>query len=186
MILLISGLLLFAIVHFVPSLAPQLKKAWHDKLGEGGYMGSFSVLLLVAITLIVLGWKSVVPSQIYLPDPALRPIGIALMLLAFVLFVASKPPTSIKRFLRHPQLCSIIVWSTGHLMMNGDNRSIVLFGGMALWAVLSIVFINRREGAWHKPESPGIAADIKVLLIGAVVFAVVAVAHPYIAGMPVF
>lgn len=186
MLLLVAGLLLFSVVHFVPSLAPQLKQTWRSKLGEGGYMGSFSLLLIIAISLMVFGWRSHNPSLVYLPDPSLRPIGIVLMLAAMILFVASKPDTNIKRFIRHPQLSSIVVWSLAHLIMNGDSRSILLFGGMATWSILTMIFINRREGAWIKPEAIGAAADVKLIVIGGVVFALVSYAHPYIAGMPVF
>ncbi|MFK7734041.1 MAG: NnrU family protein [Pseudomonadales bacterium] len=184
--LLISGLLLWSFVHFVPSLMPGLKQSWKGALGEGGYMGSFSVLLLIALVLIVFGWRSSTPTLVYMADPALRSVGIGLMVLALILFVASKPPTSIKRFLRHPQLSSVVVWSIAHLLMNGDSRSVVLFGGLLLWAILQMLFINRREGAWQKPEAPGLISDIKVLVIGAVVFGVVAWLHPYLAGVPVF
>ncbi len=184
--LLISGLLLWSFVHFVPSLMPGIKQAWKNALGEGGYMGSFSLLVLAALAMIVFGWKATTPTLVYVPDPALRPVGVGLMVLAFVLFVASKPPTSIKRVLRHPQLSSVVVWSIAHLLMNGDNRSVILFGGLLVWAILEMLFINRREGAWQKPESPGLLADIKVVVIGVVVYAVVAWLHPYLAGVPVF
>lgn len=184
--LLISGLLMWSLVHFVPSLMPGLKQSWKGALGEGGYMGSFSLLLIVSLVMIVFGWKAITPTLVYVSDPALRPVGIALMVLALVLFVASKPPSSIKRFLRHPQLSGVVVWSIAHLLMNGDSRSVVLFGGMLVWAVLEMIFINRREGAWLKPEAPGLIGDIKVIVIGVVVYGIVAWLHPYLAGVPVF
>lgn len=184
--LLISGLLLWSFVHFVPSLMPGLKQSWKGALGEGGYMGSFSLLIIAALVMIVFGWKAATPTLVYVADPGLRPIGIALMVLAFVLFVAAKPPSSIKRFLRHPQLSSVVVWSCAHLLMNGDSRSVTLFGGMLVWAILEMIFINRRDGAWQKPEAPGLVGDIKVVAIGVVVYGVVAWLHPYLSGVPVF
>ncbi|MEM8498501.1 MAG: NnrU family protein [Pseudomonadota bacterium] len=186
MSLLIAGLLLWSFVHFIPSLLPGLKQSWKGALGEGGYMGSFSLLLLASLTMIVFGWRSSTPTLVYLADPVFRPVGIGLMVVALVLFVASKPPTSIKRFLRHPQLTSVVVWSIAHLLMNGDSRSVLLFGGLLVWAVLQMLFINRREGAWQKPEAPGLVGDLKVIGIGIAVFGVVAWLHPYLAGMPVF
>lgn len=184
--LMISGLLLWSVVHFVPSLMPGLKQKWKSALGEGGYMGSFSLLIIASLVLIVFGWRSSTPTLLYVADPALRPVGIGLMMLAFVLFVASKPPTSIKRFLRHPQLSSVVAWSFAHLLMNGDSRSVLLFGGMLLWAILEMLFINRRDGVWQKPEAPGLASDLKVVGIGIVVYGLVAWLHPYLSGVPVF
>ena len=55
--LMMTGLILWSVVHFVPSLMPGLKASWKSKLGEGGYMGSFSLLLVLALVLIVFGWK---------------------------------------------------------------------------------------------------------------------------------
>ena len=108
-----------------------------------------------------------------------------LVLLGFILFVASGQPTRIKQYLRHPQLTGLILWAAAHLLMNGDSRSLVLFGGLGLWAILEIVFINRRDGEWVKPEVPALAQDIKILVISVVVYVAVAFAHPWLAGVAI-
>ena len=69
MTLLIIGILLFVGVHFVPSLAPDFKAAWLEKMGEGGYKGTFSLLVLASFALIIFGWKSIEPSPIFRPNP---------------------------------------------------------------------------------------------------------------------
>ena len=51
MTLLILGLALYAVVHLVPSLTPGLKASWQRKLGERGYLGTFSLLLLLSSTI---------------------------------------------------------------------------------------------------------------------------------------
>jgi uncharacterized membrane protein len=185
MSLLIAGMCLWAVVHLVPSVAPGLKTAWKEKLGEGGYMGSFALLILAAMVLMVLGWRGTQPSLVYLPDPALRLPSLALMVLAFLLLGATKRPSRIGRIVRHPQLTGVLVWSLAHLLVNGDNRSLVLFGGFATWTVLEIVLISRREGAWVKPEAPGWGAEAIGAAISLVVMAAFVFAHPWIAGMPV-
>jgi len=184
--ILITGLLLFAAVHFIPSKASSLKLALVGKLGSGGYQGVFSLLLILALTLIVYGWRHTTPEYIYALPMAVRTLTSALMLLALILFVASKPPTRIKRFIRHPQLTGVVVWAVAHLLSNGDSRSLVLFGGLGLWAILEIIFINQREGAWVKPDAPPWSREVILLVIAAVVFAGVIWAHPWLAGVPVF
>lgn len=184
--ILIAGLLLFAAVHFIPSKAQGLKAAMVAKLGGGGYQGIFSLLLITALALIVYGWRHTLPQHVYALPLAVRPVTSVLMLIAFILFVASKPPTRIKRFIRHPQLTSVVLWAVAHLLSNGDSRSLVLFGGLGLWAILEMVFINQREGTWVKPEAPALSAEIILLVIGIVVFAAVIWAHPWLAGVPVF
>ena len=37
--LIVLGMLLFAVVHFIPSLAPGIKQGALEKMGEGGYKG---------------------------------------------------------------------------------------------------------------------------------------------------
>ena len=155
MALLIIGICLWAAIHLIPTLAPGLKTTWKSKLGEGGYMGTFALLVVGALTLTVLGWRSVQPAMVYLPAELMRLPALGLMAVAFVLFTASKRETRIRRLIRHPQLTSVLVWSTAHLLTNGDNRSLVLFGGFAAWSVLEMILISRREGIWIKTPAPG-------------------------------
>jgi len=186
MALLILGLLLFAGVHLVPSLAPDLKANCHNKLGEGGYKGGFSLLLLLSFGLIIFGWRSALPELIYLPSPALKPLALVLLVLGFFLFVVSNRPSRVRQWIRHPQLSGLFMWALAHLLLNGDNLSLVLFTAMGLWAIVEIIAINRREGVWVKSEPPALGTEIASLLITAVVIAVVIAVHPYLSGMPVF
>ena len=102
MALLILGLVLFAGVHLIPSMAPGLKKAWRNKLGEGGYKGSFSLLLLLSFAGIIMGWRGAQPELIYLPWAALRLPALALVALAFLLLVISNRPSRLRQWIRHP------------------------------------------------------------------------------------
>jgi hypothetical protein len=70
-----------------------------------------------------------------------------------------------------------------HLLANGDNRSVLLFGGLGLWALLETVVINRRAGEWIKPEAPALAIEFKLLVISAAVFASLVYLHPRFAGV---
>ncbi len=182
--IMLLGLLLWSLVHLIPSLAQPVKKSWIGMLGEVGYKISFAAIILIALILIVYGWRHSVPSHLYTLPGIVRPLAILLILLTFVLFVAAKRTTRIKTVIRHPQLMGLILWSVAHLLVNGDSRSVVLFGWMAVWAILEIVFINRREGKWLKPATPEWSHEFKGLAISLVVFIVVAMAHPYIAGVP--
>jgi uncharacterized membrane protein len=183
--LLISGLLIWSIVHLIPSVTPSVKTKWLSTLGETGYKLSFTALLLLSLALIIFGWRSIEPSFLYqIPAGARHPV-LLLVLIAFVLFGASNYPTRIKNFIRHPQLTGVMVWATAHLLLNGDNRSVLLFGCMGIWALLEIIFISRREGEWVKKPAPGWGREIRGLVISLVVFAVVVAIHPYIAGVPI-
>mgnify|MGYP001817305979 CR=1 FL=1 len=185
MIGLVLGVLLFCGVHLIPSLAPSLRATWHGRLGENGYKGSFSLLLLAALALIVFGWRSAQPTMIYQPLPVLHQAGISLLNLAFLLLVVSTRPSRLRLIFRHPQLTGVLLWGVAHLLLNGDSRSLVLFGGLACWSVVEIIAINRREGAWVKTAPPAWSTELVTLLITAVVIVGIMAIHPWIAGMPV-
>ena len=183
--LLISGICLWAAVHFMPALFPSVKLSLKAKLGEGGYMGLFALAVLAGLGMIIMGWRSAQPSLVYLPPEMLRMLALPLMVVAFLLFVSAKRNTRLKLILPHPQLTSLVVWSVAHLLANGDSRSIVLFGGLGLWAILEIILISRRDGPAAKPELPSWGSEVLGLVIALVVTGVVFAIHPWIAGVPV-
>ncbi len=185
MILLISGLLLWSIVHFIPSIGISLKASFIDRFGERVYAAIFSVLIVLSLVLIVFGWRSTVPNYLYTLPAFVKPLSLILLVIAFFLFGAAKHETRIKRVVRHPQLTSIIVWSSAHLLLNGDSRSALLFGWLGCWAIVEIILINKRDGIWVKPDAPTWKQEIKGSLISIAIFIVVVLLHPYIAGVPV-
>lgn len=183
--LLITGLLVWSLVHFIPSLAAPLKQKLTTQLGENVYKLLFTVLIFSSLALIVFGWRSTVPSYLYQLPEFTRHIAMLLVLISFILIGAANYPTRIKQFIRHPQLTGVVVWAFAHLVINGDSRSVLLFGGMGLWAILEIIFISRREGEWVKQPVPGWAKEIRGLAISLVAFIVVVMLHPYIAGVSI-
>ena len=185
MLLLLIGLLLWSVVHLIPAAAVDVKQGWVCKLGENGYAASFSMIVICSLVLIVLGWRGTTPVPVYDSIELLRPLTGLLMLLAIFLFVASSHPTRVKRLIRHPQMTGVILWSAAHLLQSGDTRSILLFGWLAAWAILEIIFCNRRDGEWVKADSPNVAVEIRYLVIGLVVFTIFLFAHPLVSGVSV-
>ena len=185
MALLLLGLLVFAGVHFIPSLAPGLKAGWLQRLGENGYKGTFSLLLLGGLALIILGWRSIQPGLLYIPSPALHQLALAILVLAFLLFVVSNRKSRLRQIVRHPQLTGVALWGIAHLLLNGEDRSVLLFGALTLWAIGEMIAINRREGEWVKTEVPGWGAEVVTVVITVVVIGVLVAIHPWLSGVPV-
>lgn len=185
MTLLALGLLLFAGLHLIKSLAPAMRSRLQERLGENAYKGIFSLLVLASLALIVFGWRSAIPQFVYAPSPALTMPALLLLALAFLLMVVSTRPSRLRRVVRHPQLSGVALWGIAHLLLNGDSRALLLFGGMTLWAVAEILAINRRDGSWVKPQAPGAAAELLNLLIAAGVVALLVYLHPWFAGVAV-
>ena len=99
--------------------------------------------------------------------------------------VVSTRPSRLRRVVRHPQLSGVALWGIAHLLLNGDSRALLLFGGMTVWAVVEILAINHRDGNWVKPEAPGAATELVNLLIAAGVVALLVYLHPWLAGVAV-
>lgn len=181
--LLIAGVVLWSVMHFLPAGASGLRGSLVGTIGEGPWKGLVALSLILSIALIVMGWRSIAPAPIYMPPAFGSLLMTPLMVLAIILLGAANAKTNLKRFIRHPMLTGVAVWGAAHLMGNGDDRSLVLFGGIGLWAVIMIPFINKRDGAWTAPEKLPMAGDIKLLAISAIVFIVLVFAHPYFAGV---
>lgn len=185
MIWLIGGVVLWGVVHFVPSLARGFRQNLIDRIGEGQYKGIFTLLIVTSLVLIVIGWRGTPEEFIYVLPVWSRNVGLLLMVMSFVLFGAAQYPSAIKRVFRHPMLTAIVVWSISHLLTNGTTRAMVLFGGLGLWAIIEMLLINAREGEYTKPEAPGMKRELRGLVISAVIFVVAMFLHPYFAGVSV-
>lgn len=185
MTMLVSGILLFACVHFIPTLTASLRLGAIRRLGEGGYKGIFSLLLLASLALIIIGWRHTLPTPVYMPPVALHKVALALMASAFLLLVVGSRNSRLRGLIRHPQLTGVALWGISHLLLNGDSRSIVLFGGMTLWALIEIVLISARQGVWVKAEFPSWGAEGLTVLIAAVTIGIIVYIHPWLSGVPV-
>ncbi len=134
----------------------------------------------------ILGWRSATPAYVYTPMAQLHAPGLVIIATAFYLFVISNRPSVLKRFIRHPQLTGVALWGFAHLLINGDSRSVLLFGGLLLWAILEIIMINKRDGEWAKDVAPTWTTDLINVAVTAVVIAVLILIHPWLAGVPVY
>lgn len=185
MLLLVLGVLLWSGTHLFVALATQRRAALIARIGLNPYKGLFSLTLVVALVLIVMGWRSTPVTSLWLPPAGMRHLTMTLMPLAVILFISARMPTDIKQIIRHPQLTGVKLWAVAHLLTNGETRSVVLFGGLLVWAVLEVIFINRRDGARVKPPKVGALRTTIGALIGLLVTGVLVFAHPWFAGLPV-
>ena len=183
MVGLVIGVLLWSVAHLFPSAGASARARLIERAGEGPYMGGFALTIVLSVVLMVVGWRSAVPTHVFTPPAWGMTAAFPLMLVALLLFVASGVPTNLKRVLRHPQLTGVAVWAAAHLLANGDQRSLLLFGGLGVWSILAMLSINRRDGAWEKPEALPWSAELRAIIPAIVAFAVLYFAHPYIAGV---
>ena len=185
--LLIIGVILWSVVHLYPSLFPDRRNQLIERLGSK-YQGIFALTIVFSIVLIVLGWRSTVPNPVYDVPSWGRHLNMFTMFIAILLLGAGSTTgiSRIKQYIRHPMLTGFIIWGIGHLFANGDIRSVILFGGMTIWGIVSLFTISRNEGAWVKPsEISGVKREGILLGITVVLYLVLFMSHRWFAGMPI-
>ena len=172
MTLLILGLLLWSQAHFFKRLAP----ARHAALGDRSKK-IVAVLIVISVVVMIFGYRMADFIPIWSPPAFLTGINNLLMLAAFFLIGMSATKGRLKGWMRHPMLLAVKVWALAHLVVNGDLASIVLFGGMLAWAVVSVILINRAEPVYVRPEPGPASKDILLVVISVLTFVVAAVIH---------
>lgn len=184
--LLIVGVLLWSCLHLYPSVFAERSKAVSERLGKA-YNSVYAFSIAFSVLLIVLGWQHTIPEHVYNNPSWGRPLNMFTMFFAILLLGAgsSKGISRIKQYIRYPMLMAVVVWAIGHLLANGDIRSLILFGGMLVWAIVLMITNSRRDGAWVKPtEIAGIKREGILLAITIVVYLVLFMTHRFFAGMP--
>lgn len=176
MTVLIIGLLIWSFVHFLKRLSPSLRQTLDEKMGVGPARGVISVSLLVSVILMIIGYRSAPFDPVYSPIANIGHLNNLLMIIAVMLMGMGSSKGHMRSWFRHPMLMGVIVWGCAHLLVNGDVASLILFGGMIVWALVQIVLINR-SAAWVRPEAGPIAGDIKLAIITLIVFTVIAAVH---------
>lgn len=183
--LLTTGVVIWSLAHLFPSVLRQSRDRLVNRLGEQLYRGLFSLLIIGSLILVVVGWKSAPLVALYAPPVASGPLTTVLVLVGLVLFFASRVPGNIRRFIRHPQMAGTLCWAVAHLLSNGEFRSVILFGGFAIWAAVEMLTINRRDGKWQRPPPAALKNDLATVVIGSVVFALAFYLHETLFGVSV-
>ena len=185
MLLFILGLIVFFAPHLLTAFGRGAREGLVRRMGEGGYKGAYSLLSAIGLALIIIGWPNADARVLYVTNFAMVHVAMALMLLAFVCLAAAYLPAGkIAAALKHPMLAGVKLWAFAHLLVNGDVRSILLFGAFLAYGVLDRVAVKRRN-APVRAAGP-VRNDLLAILVGASVWAAVLLfLHPHIAGVPV-
>jgi len=215
----------FVFGHFVLSSLP-VRRGIGGIVGDGPFRGLYSLVMAAGLTWTGFAYGAAPFEPIWDPPPELRHLTYLLVLIACFFVVAgvtTKSPTAvggekmvndpaplsgILTITRHPFLVGVSLWAFGHLLVNGDLASIILFGGMLLLCLGGMAHIDYRRrdamGAAWGPVALSTSAfpflailqgraklDLKgiglVRVAGALAaFAALAYGHTWIAGVPLF
>jgi uncharacterized membrane protein len=179
--------LLGLFVFFAPHLATAFARRWREnaikKYGVRRYKGVYSLVSALGFIMLVYGWRFADATLLYAPPSYMRYATQAFMLIALIsLAAAYLPKGKIAGALKHPMLAAVKLWAFGHLLANGEARSVILFGAFLAYAVIDRVAAKKRG-------DPGASAgsarnDVLVVAVGVALWAAIYfVLHPYIAGV---
>jgi uncharacterized membrane protein len=179
MTLLIFGILLYVAGHFFKRVLPGV----HAGLGPAG-KGVSAVTILGGVVLMVIGYRGADFVPVYDAPDWGRHLNNLLMFFAVMLFGLGSSKSPMRSWMRHPMLTGGIVWAVAHLMVNGDLASVLLFGAIGIWAMVEIMVINRADPDYVAFEGGTTAGTVRLVLISAVVYAVIAAVHTWLGYYP--
>jgi uncharacterized membrane protein len=189
MLVMVIGLAVFFAIHLVPANA-QLRNGLVARFGETGYKAVFSIVSLIGLVLIVLGFGKLQlhpgkNPQLWMPPLWGRHLAIALMLPAMIALVAAYVPSRIHTALKHPMLVAIKLWALAHLLANGDLGSLILFGSFLAFAVYDRISVKQRSvlGPLGDKTGPWINDGIVLVLGTGLYVAFLLWAHQLLIGV---
>ncbi|MES2542356.1 MAG: NnrU family protein [Pseudomonadota bacterium] len=178
MTLIVLGLALWWAAHLWKRLAPGSRASMGDK-GKG----LVTVGVLAGVVLMVVGYRGVEHIDLWYPPAFLTHVNNLLMFFAVYLYAASGMKTRITRVIRHPQLTAVKTWAIGHLLVNGDLASVILFGGILAWAVVEVILINKAVPRGPLPEPAPVGKEVGAVVGAVVVLVLIMLVHNWL-GVP--
>jgi uncharacterized membrane protein len=187
MLWLIAGLVVFLGIHSTRVFAPRLRENFIAARGAGAWKGLYTLLSIGGFVLLIYGYGQARFDNVFLYSSPkwTTHVQILLMIPAMILLVASQLPTGrIKKTVKNPQLIGVKIWAIGHLLVNGDLASWLLFGGFLAWAVILVINTNKRNQSF--PDKTSAMGDILSIVIGLGVWALFMFwLHEWLIGVPV-
>lgn len=155
---LLAAFTVFVGLHSIPA-TPSVRARLVSRLGHGTYIALYSVVSLLALTWLFYAAFNLDYIELWTPAAwqgwitfATAPLGLFFVLAG--LFSRNPFSTTARRgggepgaivaITRHPVLWGFVLWAAGHIPPNGDVRSVVLFGGYALFTAGSMGMLEKR------------------------------------------
>lgn len=155
---LILAFVLFLALHSIPA-RPAVRAKLIAHLGHKAYIALYSAASLAVLAWLFHAALDTDYIELWAPAPwqawitlVFAPIGIFLVLAglfspnpySITFRGASEPEGAIVAVTRHPVLWGFLLWSLSHVAPNGDLRSLLVFGGFALFSAGGLLMLERR------------------------------------------
>lgn len=215
---------LFIGAHLGVSSTP-LRAALVRSIGDRAYLGMYSILAAVTLVYLIIAYNRASHGDfLWIPTPALRAVPFILMPIAFTFLLGgflTRNPTAVGqeatvkqvgqgaglvRITRHPFQWSVVLWSIGHIVANGDIASLLFFGSLGALSLWGSFLIDAKKARTMGSDWTAFAAATSnvpflaivqsrnrlvpgelalPLLIGFAVYGVVVWGHRFVSGVSV-
>ena len=152
------ALVVFVALHSVPAI-PALRSRLIGLFGRRPYLIAYSLVSLATLAWVFYAALQIDFIALWDPQPwqawvtlILTPIGLFFLLAGLMspnpLSVSIRndvQPGAVTCVTRHPILWGFLLWSGSHVLANGDLRSLILFGGLALFSAFGIWISEKRS-----------------------------------------
>ncbi len=202
--LLAVGLGMFFVVHLISGIY-ELHRPVTAIMGLAGYRTAHALFALGGLVLIGMGYSDAPFVPLYEPPSWGASATLLVMPLAIVLLIGGRLSKDLMRVTRHPMLWGVTLFSALHLLSNGDQASVMIFGPFFVYGLLGMWLTDRKKRlsdpeAWERDSRPtsvfpfvairqgraGPAAGdkgLKAVLIGLVVYILLAYGHQWFIGV---
>ena len=185
---LVAAAAVFLLIHLLVS-GTRLRDAITGAIGQGPYMGLFALASIGVLTWMGFAYGSAhrgADPVYWTATPTTKWIQLGVTFVAFLLAVPgllTPNPTSVRqeatlsradtvkgmlRITRHPFLWGVTLWSAGHLLVNGDLASLILFGALLVLAVFGPLSIDAKRRRALGAEWDAFAAQTSAVPFAAI------------------
>ncbi|KAE9632689.1 NnrU family protein [Parasedimentitalea maritima] len=179
MTLMVIGILLWIGAHLFKRVMPEARAS----LGNKG-QGLVALTLLASVVLMVVGYRAAPFVNVWVPPSYLTHVNNLLVLVGIWAMSPAGTKGMLLSRVRHPMLMGFRLWALAHLLVNGDQASIVLFGGLLAWGVIEVVVINRAEPDWTRRKDGSLAKDGMFFAASIVLLTVIGYVHSLVGPSP--
>lgn len=183
MTLMILGLILWTGAHMFKRLAPGARAAMQDRMGDAS-KGVIAVVLILSVVLMVIGYRGADSAFLWGRSAATTGINNLMMLASVALFGLGSSKSRLRRRFRHPMLWGTVVWALAHILVNGDVASLVLFGWIAVWALVEMQLVNRAVHSYVPFDGGSVQGDMRLGIITLVIYGIIAGIHTFLGYFP--
>jgi uncharacterized membrane protein len=168
--------LFLPISHFVPS-SSALRSVLVARLGERGYLATYSLLTTAAFVWLVVAYRHAEPLLLWQTPRVLKLSILPIIFLAFVLAIVGvttpnpsaigagslldRPGSArgILRITRNPFLWGVGLWALCHVVVSGDLAGLLLFGSIGSLGIGGSMLLDAKKARQYGDRWSRFAAE---------------------------